>query len=89
MKAILGTGKIKPISLFSPSYFQIILLAKRNVFQARKLLSTLDPLTNSDGISSKLERLFGNVVSGLSNMQDFFAVTQRDGETVTMWKQMP
>ena len=34
--------------------------------QARKVLSTLDPLTDSIGILSKLESLFGNVASGLS-----------------------
>ena len=53
--------------------------------QARKALSTLDPLTNSDGIISKLESLFGNVASGLSILQEFFTAAQNSDETVTMW----
>ena len=53
--------------------------------QARKALSTLDPLTNSDGIISKLESLFGNVASGLSILQEFFTAVQNSDETVTMW----
>lgn len=53
--------------------------------QARKALATLDPLTNSDGIISKLESLFGNVASGLSVLQEFFTAVQREDESVTMW----
>ena len=53
--------------------------------QARKALSTLDPLTNSDGIISKLESLFGNVASGLSILQEFFTAVQNSDKTVTMW----
>ena len=52
---------------------------------ARKALSTLDQLTNSDGIISKLESLFGNVASGLSILQEFFTAAQNSDETVTMW----
>ena len=53
--------------------------------QARKVLSTLDPLTDSIGILSKLESLFGNVASGLSVLQEFFTAAQREDESVTMW----
>ena len=45
----------------------------------------MDPLTNSDGIISKLESLFGNVASGLSILQEFFTAAQNSDETVTMW----
>ena len=50
-----------------------------------KKLSTLNPLTNSDGIISKLESLFGNVASGLSILQEFFTAAQKSDETVAMW----
>ena len=53
--------------------------------QARNALSTLDPLTNSDGIILKLESLFGNVAGGLIILQEFFTATQNSDETVTMW----
>ena len=53
--------------------------------QARKVLSTLDPLTDSIGILSKLESLFGNVASGLSVLQEFFTAAQREDESVTTW----
>ena len=51
---------------------------------ARKALSSLDPLTNSDGIILKLESLFGNVVSGLTILQEFFTAAQKSDEIVTM-----
>lgn len=68
-----------------PDY--IVTQAIRNSLkgQARKALATLDPLTNSDGIISKLESLFGNVASGLSVLQEFFTAVQREDESVTMW----
>ena len=68
-----------------PDY--IVSQAIRNSLKghARKALSTLDPLTNSDGIISKLESLFGNVASGLSILQEFFTAAQKSDETVTMW----
>ena len=54
-----------------PDY--IVSQAIRNSLKghARKALSTLDPLTNSDGIISKLESLFGSVASGLIILQEF------------------
>ena len=68
-----------------PEY--IVTQAIRNSLkgQARKILATLDPLTNSDGIISKLESLFGNVASGLSVLQEFFTAVQADDECVSMW----
>ena len=51
---------------------------------ARKALSSLDPLTNSDGIILKLGSLFGNVVSGFTILQEFFTAAQKSDETVTM-----
>ena len=51
---------------------------------ARKALSTLNSLTNSDGIISKLESLFGNVASGLSTLQEFFTAAQKSDKTVTL-----
>ena len=68
-----------------PDY--IVSQAIRNSLKghARKALSTLDPLTNSDGIISKLKSLFGNVASGLSILQEFFTAAQKSYETVTMW----
>lgn len=46
---------------------------------------TLPPSANSDDIVNKLEKVFGNVASRESVVQEFYTVAQEENESVTLW----
>ncbi len=53
--------------------------------EARRGLLSLSALATSQEIMTKMESVFGNVVSGESVLQQFYCAVQTDGETVTSW----
>ena len=53
--------------------------------QARKVVNNLRPDVSTAEIIAKLERVFGNVASGASIVQEFYNAYQKPGESTTDW----
>ena len=60
-------------------------IRKSLIGQAKQVLISSGTTASIDEIMKRLERVFGNVASGASMMQEFYTATQKQAENIVAW----